>query len=308
MSKILVVETNEKSSTKLQELLNNWGYEAIIVDNGNEAFKAVLEEQPDLVITRIYLPGLNGYEICNEIRQNVFIADMPVILFSDILGKEEQIHGFNVGADMCIAKSVDDEVLKAIIDGIIIRKKRDDRKESWRSLTRFWRSYIVNSNLICVKPAELIKREEKYCEQLARGYDISDRDSRHLRMAIYLQDLLIVLNKITPDEHLKQEFTNLRIAKWLMPLLDGMNLPEEQKTPAINIFNVITAYGRIYTEKKENADAALTALRRAALADGGYDLEVLKRFDKLVREEKLLEELQKIIKDASYNKKHLFCR
>ena len=47
MSKILVVETNEKSSTKLQELLNNWGYEAIIVDNGNEAFKAVLEEQPD---------------------------------------------------------------------------------------------------------------------------------------------------------------------------------------------------------------------------------------------------------------------
>jgi len=291
MSKILVVETNEKSRNKLQELLRKWGYEAISVDNGDDAFKEVLKEQPDLVITRIYLPGLNGYEICNEIRANTLTTDIPVILFSDILGKEEQIHGFNVGADMCIAKSVDDEVLNAIVDGILVRKKRSDRKESWHSLASFWSNFVMSTNLIHAKPMEFLKREERYCELLARGYDISDRDIRHLRMAIYFQDLFIVLNKVSPDGQLKKEFANLRIAKWLIPLLDGMNLPEEQKTPAINIFNVVTAYGRIYTEKKNNADASLTALRRVALANGGYDLEVLKKFDKLVREERLLEEL-----------------
>jgi DNA-binding response OmpR family regulator len=291
MAKILVVEANEKNSARLRELIGNWGQEAICIDNGKDAVKLAEEQQPDLVITAVFLPGLNGYEICQAIRKNSMTADIPVILFSDLLGKEEKIHGYNVGADMCLTKPVEDEVLEAIVEGMLVRKKREGRKESWRSLVYFLSKLMINSKLIEEIPVELLKKEEVYCSHLARSYDLPDKDIRHMRIALYLQDWLTMLNKLSPTGKLDENFANLRISQWLVPLIDNKNLPKEQRTPATNIFSVVTAYGKLYMKKKNNADAALTALRREALASGEYDLAVLKSLDKLVREQQIVQEL-----------------
>jgi DNA-binding response OmpR family regulator len=86
--------------------LQREGYDVLVARNSAEAFRAVREEQPDLVILDIMLPGMNGYEICHQLRADRSLNALPILMFTARNLPADQRKGFGVGADDYMTKPI----------------------------------------------------------------------------------------------------------------------------------------------------------------------------------------------------------
>ncbi len=102
--KILIVE-DEESLLKLESiLLTSKGYEVRGVANGRAALAAIAEEIPDLVLLDIMLPEIDGFEVCQQIKENPATAHIPVVMLTAKKSREDMARGEKVGADWYITK------------------------------------------------------------------------------------------------------------------------------------------------------------------------------------------------------------
>lgn len=102
--KILIVE-DEESLLKLESiLLTSKGYEVRGVANGQAALSALTEELPDLVLLDIMLPEIDGFEVCQQIKNNPVTQHIPVIMLTAKKSREDMARGEKVGADWYITK------------------------------------------------------------------------------------------------------------------------------------------------------------------------------------------------------------
>lgn len=102
--KILNVE-DEESLLRLENfLLTSQGYEVTGVADGSAALEALVSTKPDLVLLDIMLPGIDGYEVCRQIKANEATRHIPVIMLSSNNSKEDLVKADLVGADGYITK------------------------------------------------------------------------------------------------------------------------------------------------------------------------------------------------------------
>lgn len=102
--KILIVE-DEESLLKLESiLLTSKGYDVRGVSNGQEALDAIAEEKPDLVLLDIMLPEIDGFEVCQRIKDDPDTKGIPVIMLTAKKSREDMARGEKVGADWYITK------------------------------------------------------------------------------------------------------------------------------------------------------------------------------------------------------------
>lgn len=102
--KILIVE-DEESLLKLESiLLTSKGYEVTGVSNGQAALDSLAEDQPDLVLLDIMLPEIDGFEVCQRIKDNPSTKHIPVIMLTAKKSREDMTRGERVGADWYITK------------------------------------------------------------------------------------------------------------------------------------------------------------------------------------------------------------
>ncbi len=102
--KILIVE-DEESLLKLESiLLTSKGYDVRGVSNGQQALDAISEERPDLVLLDIMLPEIDGFEVCQRIKDDPETKDIPVIMLTAKKSREDMARGEKVGADWYITK------------------------------------------------------------------------------------------------------------------------------------------------------------------------------------------------------------
>ena len=102
--KILIVE-DEESLLKLESiLLTSKGYDVRGVSNGQLALDSIEEERPDLVLLDIMLPEIDGFEVCQRIKDNPETKDIPVIMLTAKKSREDMARGEKVGADWYITK------------------------------------------------------------------------------------------------------------------------------------------------------------------------------------------------------------
>ena len=102
--KILIVE-DEESLLKLESiLLTSKGYDVRGVANGQEALDAVAEEKPDLILLDIMLPEIDGFEVCQRIKDDPDTTDIPIIMLTAKKSREDMARGEKVGADWYITK------------------------------------------------------------------------------------------------------------------------------------------------------------------------------------------------------------
>lgn len=99
--KILVIDDDPSFTQIVQLGLTDAGYRVIVARDGQEGIRLFFECQPDLIILDITMPRLNGYQVCQRVRD---IADTPIIMLT-ALGKEEDIiRGLELGADDYLTK------------------------------------------------------------------------------------------------------------------------------------------------------------------------------------------------------------
>ena len=116
--KILVAEDQSVSRHILAAILHRWGYEVTAVEDGTRAWEALQEDDsPQLAILDWLMPGMDGIEICRQIRQRPRERPMYLILLSARREQEDKIEGLNSGADDYITKPFNREELRARVQG-----------------------------------------------------------------------------------------------------------------------------------------------------------------------------------------------
>ena len=119
---ILVAEDNPALRDYLHAALQG-RYDVITASNGQEALSLAVEQQPDLVLTDIVMPGMTGIELCRRLKTEPQTAQIAVILLTAHNLQDYEISGYRVGADGYIAKPFSLEVLFSRIDNLVARQE-----------------------------------------------------------------------------------------------------------------------------------------------------------------------------------------
>jgi DNA-binding response OmpR family regulator len=110
--KILVVDDEEAISLALEFLLQRAGYEVAVASEGNEALEKVVTWHPDLVLLDIMMPGRDGFEVCQAVRERGDLPRQPKIVMLTAKGREiDRTKGLAVGADDYLVKPFSTEEL-----------------------------------------------------------------------------------------------------------------------------------------------------------------------------------------------------
>ena len=112
---ILLVEDDPDSLDVTAYALQREGFDIITAGSGHEALQCWQVEQPDMVVLEAALPGLSGFEVCRQIREQ---GSTPVILLSGQTTRESLVQAFRVGADDWVTKPCSPEELAVRIRAV----------------------------------------------------------------------------------------------------------------------------------------------------------------------------------------------
>jgi signal transduction histidine kinase/DNA-binding response OmpR family regulator len=155
---ILVVEDNADLRAFISSILNI-NFRIIEAENGITGLKAALDHNPDLIISDIMMPGMQGTELCRMLKNDERTSHIPVILLTALSSIEQKIQGFELGADDYITKPFNGEMLKTRIANLIDNRRLIRERFSKR---------------IAVEPKDIAitSVDEKF---IARGIDVIER-------------------------------------------------------------------------------------------------------------------------------------
>jgi len=115
---ILLVDDDPEILILLKDFLQA-DYNIIFAENGLEAYNKVIVEKPDLIVSDIMMPVMDGIELCNKLRENFDMSHLPMILLTAKAEIEDRIAGLKAGADSYIPKPFHPEHLKVRIEKLL---------------------------------------------------------------------------------------------------------------------------------------------------------------------------------------------
>lgn len=118
--KILIIDDVEMNRVVLGEIIKNMGYYPILAESGEMALEIMKENYPQLVLTDISMPGIDGYELCRILKENEKTRDIPVVFISAFDDPRDIIEGFTLGGEDYITKPFIPEIVKARV-GVRLR-------------------------------------------------------------------------------------------------------------------------------------------------------------------------------------------
>ena len=121
MPKILIAEDDPEIAMLERDYLEMEGYEAAVVDNGQQAVTQALKGGYDLILLDLMLPGCGGYDVCRLIRDRI---DVPILMVTARTESVDKIRGLGLGADDYIAKPFDPAELVARVKAHLSRYAR----------------------------------------------------------------------------------------------------------------------------------------------------------------------------------------
>lgn len=121
--KILIVDDEEHIVELIKFNLENNGYKVIFANNGNDAIKLAKSEIPQLVLLDLMIPGIDGYDVCREIRRDSSTSTIPVIMITAKSEEIDKILGLELGADDYITKPFSIREMVARVKAILRRAK-----------------------------------------------------------------------------------------------------------------------------------------------------------------------------------------
>jgi DNA-binding response OmpR family regulator len=125
-AKIMVVDDDEIVARTIERTLRAGGFQVVVVHSGVDALRAARRNPPDLMVLDVLMPGLDGYEVCRQVRGDPLLNNLP-ILFLTAKGKEEdRIVGLQAGADDYLVKPFNLDELYLRVRAILRRTQREE--------------------------------------------------------------------------------------------------------------------------------------------------------------------------------------
>ncbi|MCH5376281.1 MAG: response regulator, partial [Planctomycetes bacterium] len=116
---ILIVEDSRLQAELLRGRLQAAGYEVRVAGDGRLALEQIRQRKPTLVVSDINMPTMDGYTLCQTIKQDADLRGIPVILLSGLDDPEDIIRGLDAGADNYITKACTPDYLLARVEAIL---------------------------------------------------------------------------------------------------------------------------------------------------------------------------------------------
>ncbi|MCY1723058.1 response regulator [Prolixibacteraceae bacterium Z1-6] len=195
---ILLVEDNHDFRNYLKNHLNG-RYNILEAPHGKAGWEQVLKHMPDLVVSDVMMPQMNGVELCSKIKNDARTSHVPVILLTAKVETEDTLEGFSSGADDYISKPFDFRILETRIGNIIsTREKLQHRYQSMLG---------INPEKIKVKSLdeEFIKKALEIVEEnmANAGFSVEDMAQELAMSRVSLYKKLLSLTKTPPVEFIR---------------------------------------------------------------------------------------------------------
>jgi PAS domain S-box-containing protein len=184
------------------------GYEVIKAVSGEEAFKKLADNQIDLILLDVMMPGMDGFEVTRRIRQDPKTRLMPIILVTALKETEDRIKGIKAGCDDYISKPFDKMELLARVQSLLKVKAYNDLMTNYRKELE---SEVINMT------AELMQSSTALDEQNAR-----------LKAIINSPDDILIysLDKEYRYTSFNENHRKAMKKEWQTDIQIGMNYPE----------------------------------------------------------------------------------
>ena len=140
---VLVVEDNNELRKHLKNELNNT-FKVLEAVNGLDGIEKVIKYYPDIVISDVMMPEMDGFELCRRVKTDIETCHIPVILLTARSLDEDKIEGYQTGADAYIPKPYNTHVLKARVKNLLETKKR--LRDKFSALSGLLPSSEITSN------------------------------------------------------------------------------------------------------------------------------------------------------------------
>lgn len=158
--KVLIIDDIEDDIKIMEKCIGSQGYDVITARTGEEGLKLAREELPDVILLDIMMPDIDGYRICEELRERYETRDIPIIFVSAKVEMADIIEGFRRGGDDYITKPFSLQELAARVNAAMRVKERQDRLKMMSitdELTGLYNRRYLNERL-----KEEVERARRY--------------------------------------------------------------------------------------------------------------------------------------------------
>ena len=147
-TKILIIEDSPTQAGKLKHILEEQGHQVVHAMNGRDALAILNDQMPDLAISDIIMPEMDGFELCRNIKADKRLRSTPVILLTSLSDPQDVIKAVQCGADQFITKPYDENHLLTTVEHLLHDKSPHDREENQKGIHIFYRDekFLITSH------------------------------------------------------------------------------------------------------------------------------------------------------------------
>lgn len=315
-ARILVVDDDPKVRAVLERVLLKDGHSIETAENGHAALAAIARSAPDVILTDVTMPGMDGFELCQRLKMNVVTRLIPVVMVTGLSDRDNRIKGVEIGADEFLTKPVDPQELRARVRSLMRIKRYTDDLDSAAS--------IVMAMAVMVEARDghsegHCYRMANYATALGRQIALGHDDLQTLHRGGFLHDIgMLAIPDIVlrrPGRLTAEEFElikshtvigeqlcgNLRSLQAVRPIVrhhherfDGSGYPDrlcgEQIPLLAQITGIVDVYDAITSppsyQEALTPEAAVTVLLEQA-ASGWRNPGLVEEFAEVIRSGRL---------------------
>ncbi|RLD21525.1 MAG: hypothetical protein DRI69_03785, partial [Bacteroidetes bacterium] len=228
MHDLLIIEDNPDICDFLRECLEE-EYAVSVTHNGETGVQLALEQIPDIVLSDVMMPVMDGFEVCNLLKNNPLTDHIPIVFLSAKSEVEDRIEGIQKGADAYLAKPFNVRELKAVLSNLLLQRQK--MHDHFKSLIEGGQESDTSSNQTEDPGEAMIIRLRDYVRQHLADTDLSGESLAQFESMSYwaLNRKLSAMTGLTPVKFM----TSIRL-EFATELLND---------PALNISEVAYKVG-----------------------------------------------------------------
>ncbi|GAB1857024.1 two-component regulator propeller domain-containing protein [Flavobacteriaceae bacterium MHTCC 0001] len=158
---VLIVEDNSQLRAYMQSILQS-KYKVLKATNGKNGFKKAINTIPDLIISDIMMPVMDGIALCNALKTNTLTSHIPFILLTAKTGENNELEGLEVGADDFITKPFSSKILIKRVENFINLSKSLQKRYTQHAVLVAKDIAITSLDEVFIKQVETILKEHLY--------------------------------------------------------------------------------------------------------------------------------------------------
>ncbi len=215
--KILIVDDEKELTDYLKATLEKQFSKILVAHNGIDALRIVRQEMPDLIISDVMMPEMDGFQLCQQVKSDLSISHIPIVLLTARNDEDSQVLGYKLGADSYLAKPFSIDLLLYVM-GNLVRLRQQLKERYQTSEVALLPEDITFSNADEEFMKKLTQLIEQEIDNPALDVDLLVGRMAMSRAALYAKVKAIVGYGVN-------DFINEIKVKKAMALLKNTNIP-----------------------------------------------------------------------------------